>query len=207
MSTKIKKPARVLFISSGLGVGGAETMLLCLLEHIDRRLIVPGVISLTGLGAIGPKIQALDIPVEDFGLSRGSNPFPLVSLVRLYRQISSFRPDVVQTWQYHADFLGGISARMAGIKAVGWGIRNSDLSTSSSKLSTRLVMRSCASLSRWIPLRILCCSKVARAIHVRMGYDNNKMIVIPNGFDLARFTPSPEAGISVRDEFHLSKCA
>lgn len=40
-----------------------------------------------------------------------------------------------------------------------------------------------------------------------MGYDNNKMIVIPNGFDLARFTPSPEAGISVRDEFHLGKCA
>ena len=204
LSTKIKRPVRVLFISSGLGVGGAETMLLCLLEHIDRRLIMPAVISLTGLGAIGPKIQALDIPVEDVGLSRGSNPFPLVSLIRLCRQISSFRPDVVQTWQYHADLLGGIAARIAGVQTVSWGIRNGDLPLDYSKNAIRLIRSLSGVLSYRVPKAILFNSQSARAVHVKEGYDTSKMEVIPNGFDLMRYTPNQKSRRSLRDELGLS---
>ena len=38
--------------------------------------------------------------------------------------IKVINPEVVQTWQYHADLLGGLAARLAGIKTVSWGIHN-----------------------------------------------------------------------------------
>ncbi len=46
---------RVLHIITGLSVGGAETMLVKLLEHMDRSNYQPMVISLTTMGELGPK--------------------------------------------------------------------------------------------------------------------------------------------------------
>ena len=112
------KPLKVLFISSGLEAGGAEGMLLRVLEHIDRELLIPEVISLTGIGEIGEKIRELGIQVHDLEMSRSRLSIPTLSLFRLRTMIKAINPDVVQTWQYHADLLGGIAARLSGIKNV-----------------------------------------------------------------------------------------
>ncbi|MGH8528067.1 MAG: glycosyltransferase, partial [Gammaproteobacteria bacterium] len=61
-----------------------------------------------------------------------------------------------------------------------------------------------AFLSHRVPDRILCCSEAARKIHVAFGYASEKMIVVPNGFDLAHFKPDPSARQSVRAELGLS---
>ena len=118
MSGPKDKPLKVLFISSGLEAGGAEGMLLRVLEHIDREHLMPEVISLTGIGEIGGKIRELGIQVHDLGMSRPGLSTPVLSLFRLRRMIKVINPDVVQTWQYHADLLGGLAARLAGIKNV-----------------------------------------------------------------------------------------
>ena len=127
------KPLKVLFISSGLEAGGAEGMLLRMLEHVDRDMLIPEVISLTGIGEIGEKIRELGIQVHDLGMSRSGLSIPILSLFRLRRMIKVINPDVVQTWQYHADLLGGLAARLAGIKTVSWGIRNGELPPEHSK--------------------------------------------------------------------------
>jgi glycosyltransferase involved in cell wall biosynthesis len=117
--------------------------------------------------------------------------------------LRALAPDVVSTWMYHADLLGGVASRLAGVRGVGWSIRNSDLDATHTKLSTRLVVSACASVSRWIPARILCCSVVARHVHVGCGYAADKMVVIPNGFDLARFAPNADARAAVRLELGI----
>ena len=33
------------------------------------------------------------------------------------------KADVVQTWMYHSDLIGGIIGKIAGIKNIFWGIR------------------------------------------------------------------------------------
>ncbi|OHY34137.1 hypothetical protein [Cylindrospermopsis raciborskii] len=52
---------RIAFIITGLNTGGAEMMLLKLLERLSPEF-VPKVISLTDIGVIGQSIQSLGIP-------------------------------------------------------------------------------------------------------------------------------------------------
>lgn len=175
-------------------------MLLKLLEQRDS-MVTPHVISLTTLGELGPRIQALGIPVEALGMRPGM-PSPL-AFFQLVRRLKTLKPDVVHTWMYHADLVGGLAARLAGVPAVGWSIRHSNLSPDANKRSTLEVVRLCSVLSRWVPDRILCCSEVARQVHVNYGYSADKMVVVPNGFDLSRFRQDTFARDDVRQELGL----
>jgi len=55
-----------------------------------------------------------------------------------------------------------------------------------------------------VPRRIVSCSETARRIHASLGYAAEKMIVIPNGFNLEQFSPDEQAGGSVRQELGIS---
>lgn len=191
------QPPKLVLIITGLSTGGAEMMLLKVLERLDARFS-PHVISLTTRGEIGPRIQALGIPVEALGMRPGLPN--LIAFFRLVRRLKALKPDVVHTWMYHADLLGGLAAWLAGVGAIGWCIRNSNFARVKTKLTTRIVVGACAWVSRWVPDRILNCSEVARQVHVVRGYAADKMVVVPNGFDLARFQPDPLARAAVRSE-------
>ncbi|MBF0439534.1 MAG: glycosyltransferase [Magnetococcales bacterium] len=193
---------RILFIITGLSTGGAEIMLLKLIEHLDRSQFTLMVISLTTLGEIGPRIAALDVPVLALGLRPSlPNPFLFFRLVNLIQQ---FKPDLVHTWMYHANLLGGLAARMAGVRSIIWGIHNSNLSIEVNKRLTLAVVRANAWLSDWLPARILSCSKIASDVHMSFGFSARKMVVIPNGFDLQCFAPDPLAYLAVRQELGLA---
>jgi glycosyltransferase involved in cell wall biosynthesis len=193
---------KLAFIITTLSTGGAETMLLKVLQRIDRQRFFPHVISLTTIGEVGPHISALGIPVEAIGMKPGwPNPF---AFCRLVRRLRAIRPEVIHTWMYHPDLVGGLAARLAGLSALGWGIRHSDLSRQANKLSTLAVVAACARLSHWLPKRIMANSEVARQAHVNRGYDAEKMVVIPNGFDLTRFQPNSVARVDVRRELAVA---
>lgn len=191
----------LVLVITNLSTGGAEAVLLDLLRHIDRRKYKPSVVSLIGLGEVGPRIQALGIPVHVLGMSRGvPNPMMLLRLTMLLRRL---QPDVVHTWMYHADLLGGLAARLAGCNRVVWGIHHCNLSKNLNKSSTLRVVKVNALLSRWLPAGMVACSTVAKEVHAAVGYAVDKLHIIPNGFDLSRFCPSDEARISVRAELGL----
>lgn len=192
---------RIVFIITGLSTGGAEMMLLKVLARLDRQRFSPRVISLTTLGELAPRIAALGIPVDALGMKPGLPSPP--GFFRLVRTLKRLNADVVHTWMYHADLLGGLAARLAGVTAIGWCIRNSNLDRDKTKFSTRAVVGLCASISKWVPSRILSCSEQARQVHVACGYAAEKMVVVPNGFDLARFKPDEGARKRVRTELGL----
>src|SRR5262245_61622942 len=82
-------PIKVLHIINDLSIGGTEIMLYKLLSRMNRSLFEPSVISLNGLGAVGPRIRELDISVESLGLkSSTSNSLSLLRLARSARRIS-----------------------------------------------------------------------------------------------------------------------
>ncbi len=187
---------RILHVSTGLNLGGAEMMLLRLLEARS-----PGdqhqVVSLTDTGAVGRKIAALGVEVRALGMRRVPDPGRLLALRGI---VAGLRPDVVQTWMYHADLLGGLAARLARRTRVVWGLHNSTLDPAATHRTTRLVVSALARLSRVIPDAIVTVSRTAQMVHVQKGYDVRKFVLIPNGFDLDRFRPDPAVRRAVRSE-------
>ncbi len=199
-------PVRVVHVITGLGVGGAETMLAKLLEA-EQRSEHHRTVEVICLGAGGPmeaRIRATGVAVSCIGMGHGGSRGPLAGLRVLAARLRELRPHVVQCWMYHADLLGGLTARIA-VPRVGriWSIRASSMPHPASLL-TRTIIRACALLSWVLPARIVSCSTAAAALHVRLGYDARRIIVIPNGFDLTRFVPSAEARTQLRAELGLA---
>jgi glycosyltransferase involved in cell wall biosynthesis len=127
----------------------------------------------------------------------------LLPFLRLFKLMLKIHPDIVQTWMYHADLVGGVAARLVGIKRVVWALRSSNLSESLNKRSTLNVVKICSAISPWIPQHILSCSNRAAEIHADLGYSRGKIKFIANGFDLRVFHPDEEAKVSVRRELGL----
>ena len=204
-SSTTKRPISVLCLITSLSAGGAQTMLYRLMSRLDRAKFKPQVVSMMDLGPVSEQIRALGIPVRSLGMSQGM-PNPL-ALLKLVRSLQCDKPDVIQTWMYHADLLGSFAAKLAGNIAISWGIHHSHLSGTESKKLTRVTARLCAQLSRWAPRKIVCCSESTREAHAALGYASEKMVVIPNGYDLDAYKPDLAARRSVRRELGISETA
>ena len=192
---------KVTHVITGLNIGGAETMLYRLLQHSDKAEFEHQVISMTDIGATGEKIRALGVPVRALEMRRGV-PNPL-GVLRLARWLNQEPPDVLQTWMYQADLVGGLAARLAGGVPVAWGIHSAYLDPHTLKRSKIWTIRACVWASRWLPTRMLCYSEASVEVHAALGYPRKTMLIIPNGCDLTTFKPDPGARSAVREELGL----
>ena len=196
-------PRRILHVINNLHMGGAETMLVRLLSRLDRDRWSPRVVSLVGGGPASDQLESLGVPVTMVGMRRGL-PGP-TALVRLTRAVRQARPELIQTWLYHSDLLGGLASRLARTRApVVWNLRRGGPIRGVDKRTTIWTARLCAGLSRRIPDRIVANSEFGREEHVELGYDADRMEVISNGFDVDRFQPSGTARRAIRDELGVS---
>ncbi|MFC5474713.1 glycosyltransferase family 4 protein [Paraherbaspirillum soli] len=192
----------VVHIIVGLNIGGAECMLKRLIEsHQGSAEYRHTVISLTDIGKVGRQLRALGIDVQALHM-RSARDFPRV-LWQLVRLIRTSDPELVQTWMYHADLLGGLAARIAGNRNVIWGIRTTDVQAAG-KRATTIVRLVCACLSRWVPHTIICAADASRRAHVAVGYDAARMVVVSNGFDLSRFVATAEQRATLRARFGIA---
>ncbi len=175
---------KVIHIITGLGDGGAEHTLLkiCKYDIINKHIVI----SLKGPGKyfsllkkIGIEIYCLDLKFYSF-----YKFFYLIKLIRL------LKPSIVQTWLVHGDFIGGIAARLSGIKNIIWNVRYSNLEIGKTKLTTILIIKILAKLSSLIPKSIVIVSKRAKKIYEKEGYDKKKIKFIPNGYDLSILKPN-----------------
>jgi len=192
------RPIKVAICITGLEVGGAETFLAELLRHRPNDVEVR-VFSLIDGGPIAQRIEALGIPVTGMHMLVGRPS--VYAFLSLTKHLRAFRPDIVHTWLYHADLMGGVAAKFAGVRNVIWHLHNSDLSPDRVRLMTRVVVKALAVLSHVVPAAIVSCSEAAVQTHTLQGYSARKFTVIPNGVDTGRFTPSAQARGEIRREF------
>lgn len=193
----------VVHIITSLDRGGAELLLLRLLTAQQDSGIQSSVIALAGSGGLRDQFEALGISVAELRLTRTIDiPNRMHRLTKLLRQSN---PDVVQTWMYHSDLLGGLAARIARVPRVYWNIRHSYPLHPATRRSTRMIARINARLSNRLPTRIVCCASSAARLHAQIGYSSRKMLVIENGFDTERFRPIPAAAARLREANGLSR--
>lgn len=191
----------VVHIITGLTSGGAESILcrLCAADKANRHYVI-------ALRERGPSADWLDrdgIEVHCLDMPRGQ--VRLKGLVRLYVLLKQLRPDIVQTWMYHADLVGGVVSKVAGIRAVVWGIHNSTLNPTQSSRNTRVVAKVLSYVSHWLPSRIVSCSISSAEIHRAMGYRADLFVVIPNGYQIAEFIPDLHARVTMRRSLAISE--
>lgn len=172
---------RVVHVIGDLDAGGAETALARLVASMDTTRFESTVISLTDLGVIGQHLRDIGMRVDT--LDSGGAALPN-AVVRLARRFRADRPDVVQTWMYRADIVGGIAARAAGVRAVAWGVRQSDLTAEGSGRRTVALARIAALLSGRIPAVTVFVAESAQRSHVRIGYHSDQTAIIPNGIPI-----------------------
>jgi glycosyltransferase involved in cell wall biosynthesis len=191
---------RILHIATGLGMGGAEMALTRLLERLPVEF-ENEVLSFTTDLPVGPHIRELGVQVHALSARPGVLSPRLFTGVA--EHIRRFKPDVIQTWMYHADLIAGLAARFVSNAPVLWNIRNAIEGRGDVKLPTYAVIRTSALLSRWIPRRIICCAESAKQTHIRLGYVAEKIVVIPNGYYASLFKPDLQACLDVRRELGL----
>jgi glycosyltransferase involved in cell wall biosynthesis len=178
---------KVLHVVSGLQVGGAEMMLHRLILSSRGGEYSHLVVSLDPAGEMRKRFEEAGIELVIFNFRKVpiSHFFHLVVLIR------KVKPDIVQSWLYHADLLGGLAARLAGNRIVFWGIRTTEVAAAGTR-GTKFVRHLCACLSHIVPHTIVCAADASRRAHIAIGYDAARMVVVPNGFDLSRLVATPE---------------
>jgi glycosyltransferase involved in cell wall biosynthesis len=190
---------QVLHIITDFNDGGAQAVLYRFIMADKKN--THQVISLMSIGWYGERVAKLGIPVH--ALDMPKSKLTRHGVIKLYRLIREINPDAIQTWMYHSDLLGSAIARLAGHKTIVWGIHNSDLDPAQTAFSTRAIVRVCASISGLIPRKIISCSEEGVRVHSALGYQLQKIVTIPNGYDVSEFAPNLADRQNLRQQWQI----
>ena len=191
---------KILHVITTTDAGGAEAQLLRLAAGGGAD---HGVVCLAGPGRLAPAMNRAGARVTCLGLKPGPGALAR-GLPRLAALMRAQRPDLVQTWLYHADLLGLLAARLSGAAPLIWTLRCADMDLERYSRGVRLVLKANTLLSK-LPAAIAANSQAGLEWHRRLGYPAERMRVIPNGFDLERFRPDPAARARLRAELGLGE--
>lgn len=168
---------RILHIITSLNTGGAEGMLLRLIEHDKCNTHI--VIILSDSGTYIDRL--LDSGIKVYTLKISNILGLLKGFVKLCFLLRKTKPNIVQTWMYHSDLLGSLAAVITRTNNIIWNIRGTSIPQKGIS-KTSIVIKICSVLSAWIPKKIVCCAEVVKSSHIDIGYAKDNMVVINNGY-------------------------
>lgn len=193
------RPRKVLHFIAGIGGGGAENFMRSLIAAMRDTHWQPVVLAVCvhPHEAFAEQLRGLGCVVHDLNETALLKPRVWLAVRRI---IAQERPDVVQTWMHHPDFIGSVAAFAAGIHNIVWGVRATEVhrNPGDSNLKVRLFHLALRWGSKLLPRKIIANSTMAIDVHAGMGYPRNKMVWIPNGVNATRFMPDAQAGHQTR---------
>ena len=188
---------RVMHVITTVDTGGAEMVLLRLLQRNDPERRRLSVVSLRPPGDLEDDYRQF-APVHSLDIE---TPLPSpAAFARLRGFFQQEQPDLVQAWMYHGNLAASVGALVARFRGpVLWNIRHSVHDMRYEKRSSRAVIRSNALLSRR-PRAIIYNARRTMAQHEALGFAGDRSVFIPNGFDGTVFRPRHEEREKLRAE-------
>lgn len=185
---------------SGLGAGGAETFLLKLLCANENLRNISRIVSIRPKDDLSERFRAIGVPVKILPL--GTNFDSFANVWRIASELGRPEVQLIQSWLYFSDAMATLLGRILHGKPVIWGIRSSH--GAAGKGATRWFAQIVNPwLSYRFPVAIICCGQAARLAHKSLGYDGNRMTVIPNGFDVGAFHYDKAARTHLRADLSI----
>ena len=191
---------KIIHIITDLNKGGAEFALFRLLkfasenDNLNNHIVV----SLTPNGYFENEIEKIGYLV--ISLDFNKNKFK--NCIKLFKIIKKEKPNIIQTWMYHSDLLGGVIGRLLNIKKIYWGIHHSNLSFKANKTTTYFLFKLLSILSYFVPHKIIACSKISIKVHKALGY-KDLFIYCPLGYDFSEFDFNQEKRKNLRNSWKV----
>jgi glycosyltransferase involved in cell wall biosynthesis len=192
----------VIFVIDGLGIGGAERLMIPILACLNRERFEARVCVLQSKegNPLAADIQALGVPVDSLDVKQ-LRDFTAISKLRKY--LKQHKADIVHTQLEFSNILGNISARSMGLPGIS---TIHVLPVSDAGFKARLHQ-----WVEWTALRLFCdrvvtvSEETRRHYIAQSGISPGKLFTIYNGIDLERFQRIEPylAHASVRKEFAL----
>ena len=187
----MKNSFRILFLSTSMGLGGAENQLMEVASRLKKRGHQVYVISLVKPGPLGEELQKRNIGYQS--LNANSKLFVALVLSKLVNFVRRWKPDIVHSHMVHANLLARLARPFAPVPVLICSAHNIDEGGRFREILYRLTDPLCDLTTQ--------VSQAGLERYVRVGaVPRHKIRYIPNGVDTERFKPNPEDRLRVRKE-------
>ena len=174
-----RRRIKILHVVIGLNMGGIQEVVSNIFKGIDRERFELTACAIEDTGIIGKEIEGAGFEVIVLHYKKQ----PLRTIYALLKIIKKKRIDIVHAASYHPSLYARIAGMLAGVPILishehGLNIR---------KRPQRVI------LNRWLEPITDCFIAVGQSMASQVidwyGYDENKVVVIPNGVDTEKFAP------------------
>jgi starch synthase (maltosyl-transferring) len=180
-----------------LDVGGAERSLVSLASRLDRTRWSPQVVGLGPEGPLVEDLQRANVPCRCLGVNRNR---PLQAVARLAAALRYHRPELVQSFLFHANVATRLAAPLAGAPWVVGGLRVAERQQRWHLWLDRITARLAAG-------SVCVSAGVSRFAQEAGGLSADRLTVIPNGIDVARIDdapPLPRTALGLSQSAHVA---
>lgn len=190
------RPTPVVFLITGLGVGGAETQLVRVVTNLDHSRWQPTVVSMTNGGAFVDALQQAGVPVLTLGMSRGKPS--LAALGALVRILKQRRAKALVCFMFHANLMGRLAGLISRVPVVISSVRTENFGGLWREIALRLT-------DRLGTITVTNSQLVADSLVRRGVIPDGRVTVIPNALPLDRAALSADERNRLRIELGLTE--
>ncbi len=195
---KMSIPANksVAFIVTRLELAGAEKQLVQIATGLQERGWQVFVLSMLPPIAYEQELRKKGVTVATLSMNRGApNPKYLFQAVKLFKQ---WQPQVLCTFNYHADVLGRFAGKFAGVPVITSSIRNEHFGGGFRDALIKY--------TNFLAPQLTTNSMLAAKALIDRGLSaENNMRVIPNGIRLEPYIFNEKARVALRAEWGITE--
>lgn len=193
----------IFFLIGTLKLGGAERQLVELVKGLDKDCFNATVAIFYDVGALRKELSGIP-GVKLLSLDKAGRWDLIRFGFRLIRLLKDLRPNILYSFMPEPNLAGFVTGRLAGVPKIVWSIRASNMDVKRYNWLVGATTRIGAWISS-LPDSIIINSYSGFSYHKSIGYDANRMVVIPNGINTKKFMPDRKARAMIRSEWGISE--
>lgn len=183
---------KILFVITGLGMGGAENVVTSLADALVKKDHDVTLIYLTGAPIVLPKNPAVKI----IAINMRSSASFLSAYIKVRHAIKKLKPDIVHSHMVHANVLTRLIRLTTKIPKLICTAHNTNEGGTLRMIAYRLTDR-LADISTNVS------NEAVVAFEKKHAVPKNKMIAVSNGIDPNKFSPDSNARARIREQFNV----